>query len=84
MSKKVSPEIPEEEYGFVRGKVLASAIFLLTLMSERAVELQRDVFLCFIAYQKAFATVRHEDLLRMLANLEVDEKDLRVIKNLYY
>ena len=53
------------------------------MMSERACEMQRDVFLCFIDYQKAFTTVRHEELLRMLARLRVDEKDLRVIKNHY-
>ena len=53
-------------------------------MSERAVEIQRDSFLCFIDYQKAFNTVSHEQLLRMLVRLEVYEKDLIVIKNLYY
>ena len=53
-------------------------------MSERAIEMQKDVYLCFIEYEKAFDTVRHQEMLRMLAGLEVDEKDLRVIKNLYY
>ena len=81
---KIRPEIPEEQYGFVRGKGTTNAIFLLRMMSERAVEMQRDVFLCFIDYQKAFDTVRHEELLRMLERLGVDEKDLRLIKNLYY
>ena len=38
---------------------------------------QRDIFLCFIY------TVIHEELLGMLAGLGVDEKDLRVIKNLH-
>ena len=46
--------------------------------------MQRDVFLCFIDYQKAFDTVRHEEMMRMLARLEVDGKDLRLIRNMYY
>ena len=54
------------------------------MISEKAVEMQRDIFLCFIDYQKVFDTVRHGELLRMLARLGMDKKDLRVIKNLYY
>ena len=45
--------------------------------------MQRDVFLCFIDYQKAFDTVRHGEMLRMLASLEVDDRDIRMIKKLY-
>ena len=81
---KIRPEIPEEQYGFVKGKGTANAIFLLRMICERAIEMQRDVYLCFIDYQKAFDTVRHEEMMRMLARLEVDEKDIRVIRNLYY
>ena len=81
---KIRPEIPEEQYGFVKGKGTTNAIFLLRMICERAIEMQRDVFLCFIDYQKAFDTVRHEELMRMLAGLEIDSKDIRVIKNLYY
>ena len=80
----IRPEIPEEQYGFVKGKGTANAIFLLRMISERAVEMQRDVFLCFIDYQKAFDTVRHGEMLRMLARLGVDDRDIRVIRNLYY
>ena len=81
---KVRPEVSEEQYGFVKGKGTTNAIFLLRMICERAIEMQRDVFLCFIDYQKAFDTVRHEELMRMLAGLEIDSKDIRVIKNLYY
>ena len=51
---KIRPKIPEEQYGFVKGKGTANVIFLLRMISERAIEMQRDVFLCFIDYQKAF------------------------------
>ena len=46
--------------------------------------MQRDIFLCFMDYYKAFDTRRHEEFLRILARLRLDEKDLKVIKNLYY
>ena len=42
---KLRPEIPEDQYGFVNGKGTANAIFLLRMKSERAIEMQRDIFL---------------------------------------
>ena len=81
---KIRPEIAEEQYGFRKGKGTANAIFLLRMLSERAIEMQREVYLCFIDYEKAFDTVKHEEMLRMLSRLEVDERDVRLIRNLYY
>ena len=81
---KIRPEIAEEQYGFVKGKGTANAIFLLRMMTERAIEMQRDIFLCFIDYQKAFDTVKHGEMLSMLVRLGVDDRDVRLIKNLYY
>ena len=37
-----------------------------------------------IDYIKAFDKVRHEELFRMLAALDIDGKDLQVIRNLYW
>ena len=81
---KIRPEIAEEQYGFVKGKGTANAIFLLRIISERAIEMQRDIFLCFIDYQKAFDTVKHDEMLKMLVRLGLDDRDIRLIRNLYY
>ena len=81
---KIRPEISEEQYGFVKGKGTANAIFTLRMITERAIEMQRDVFLCFIDYEKAFDTVRHEEMLKMLADIQVDDHDIRLIRNVYY
>ena len=81
---KIRPEIAEEQYGFVKGKGTANAIFFLRMLCERAIEMQREVYLCFIDYEKEFDTVRHEELLKMLTRFGMDEKDVRLVKNLYY
>ena len=39
---------------------------------------------CFIDYAKAFDKVKHEDLFEFLQNLDIDGKDLRLIRNLYW
>ena len=55
----------------------------MRMLSERAVEMQKDVYLCFIDYEKAFDTVRHADMLEMLRRIGADSRDIRVIRNLY-
>ena len=40
--------------------------------------------LCFIDYRKAFDTARPEEFITMLQSLDIDGKDLRIIKNLYW
>ena len=40
--------------------------------------------MCFIDYTKAFDKVRHENLMFMLENIEVDGEDLRLVRNLYF
>jgi len=54
------------------------------MLSERAIEMQRNLFLCFIDYSKAFDNVKHEKLLEMLEDIQIDGKDLRIIRNLYW
>ena len=78
------PEILEEQCGFVKGKKTTNAVFFIRTLSETEVEMQMDLCLCFIDYEKAFETVRYQEKLMILARLRVDEKDLSSIKNLYY
>ena len=81
---KINFEISEEQYGFRKGKGTTNAIFNMRMISERAVEMQKVVYLCFIDYEKAFDTVRHAYMLEMLKRIGADSRDIRVIRNLYY
>ena len=84
LRNKIEWEIAEEQFGFMKGKGTCNAIFIIRMLGERALEMQKDLFMCFIDYQKAFDTVRHADLLKILNRLDIGKKDLRVIRNLYY
>ena len=46
--------------------------------------MQKDAYLCFIEFQKAFDTVRYNQLVDMLKEIGIDGKDLRVVTNLYW
>src|ERR1700730_16762891 len=64
-----------------------NAIFILRNVCERAIEVKRDLYLCFIDFNKAFYRVRHSRLLivlNMLQDLDLEGKDLRLVRNLYW
>ena len=84
MRKSLRPEISQLQFGFVPDKSTRNAIFNLSMLTERCIEMQKDLYLCFIDYSKAFDKVRLEKLFNILEHLDIDGKDLRVIRNLYW
>ena len=52
--------------------------------SEKAIKMQTDLYLNFIDYTKDFDKVQHEGVLRIMRNLDLDGKDIRIIQNLYW
>ncbi len=42
---RIKPEIGKEQFGFVEVSGARNAIFVLRMISERPVEMQRDVFI---------------------------------------
>ena len=84
MRKSVRPEISRTQFGFVPDKGTRNAIFTLSMLMERCIEVQQDLFICFIDYSKAFDKVKHDELFKILENLDIDGKDLRIIRNLYW
>ena len=81
---RVKPEIGAEQCGFVEGKGTTNAIYILRAIIERSLEVGQDLYFCFIDYTKAFDTVKHEEIMNMLQDINVDGKDLRIIRNLYW
>ena len=45
---------------------------------------QKDIYMCFIDYTKAFDRVQHDELLKMLMNLNIYGKDICLIWSLYW
>ena len=52
------------------------------MLIENALEIGKNIYLCFIDYEKAFDEVRHVELMRILKNIGIDGKDLRLIETL--
>ena len=78
---KIRPEIAQCQYGFMPDKGTRNAIFTLRMLSERSIQHQQNSYICFIDYKKAFDRVR---LFKILKDVGLDEKDQRIIYNLYH
>ena len=84
MRNKIKSEIAEEQYGFMTDKSTRNAIFILRMLIERTTEVKHDIYLCFLDYKKAFDKVKHDNLFKILEKLDIDGKDLRLVRNLYW
>ena len=77
-------EINDCQSGFIPGKGTREGIFNLRMIMERYLEKKKDVYMCFLDYQKAFDRVNHEKLINCLNSLGLDGKDVRLIASLYW
>lgn len=63
---------------------IINAIFCIATIIDRADEMQEDQYMYFVDYEKTFNTVRHEDLVEILKETNVDGKDIRMMACLYW
>lgn len=60
------------------------ALFCVQVLFQRCRDMNVDVYACFIDYRKAFDRVQHHKMVEILKDLGLDDKDLRIIVNLYW
>lgn len=77
-------QLGESQFGFRSGMGTREALFALNVLVQKCRDMQNDVILCFIDYEKAFDRVQHDILLQRLIDVGLDGKDIRIIKNLYW
>ena len=81
---KIDWEVSPTQSGFRRGMGTREGIFNLRTINERYLAKHKDVYICFIDYQKAFDRVKHEKLCEVLTAMNFDGKDVRIVANLYW
>ena len=83
-SAAIDREIGENQSGFRKGKGTREGTFNRRTINERYLEKQKDVYICFIDYEKAFDRVNHGTLIEKLKLAGMDGKDVRIIARLYW
>ena len=84
IKNKIDAYISDEQNGFRKGRGTRESIFNLRIMSERAIQMQKDVYVCFIDFEKAFDRVYHKKMINILEKVGIDDADIRIIENLYW
>ena len=71
--KYVNRELPDVQAGLRKGKGTRDQIANILWIMEKAREFQKNIYLCFIDYAKAFDCVDHNQLWKILKEPGVEE-----------
>ena len=74
----------ETQFGFKKGMGTREALFGMKILLQRCYDYQQEIHICFIDYEKAFDTVKHDPLITILREIGLDGKDIRIIQQLYW
>jgi hypothetical protein len=80
---KVQDVISRSQFGFRRGCGTRDAIGVLRMLCERSMEFGKDVYVCFVDFEKAFDRVNWTKMMKILEDLRIDWRDRRMIMELY-
>ena len=68
---------------FRKGRVTRDQIVSIHWIIEKARELQKNIYFCFIDYAKAFDCVDHKKLWKFLKNMKILDDLICLLRNLY-
>ena len=72
----IEQEISEEQNGFMTGKGTREGLFNIRIIAERCLDLEIDLYVCFVDYEKAFDRVDHVILIESLNKTEMCAKEI--------
>ena len=82
--RRIKEAISDVQFGYKSGKRTRNAVLCLRMIMEKAKEKQKDLYICFIDYVKAFGRVKHQELIKVLEQIGIDEKNIIIIAKLYW
>jgi len=80
---KIEDALGEGQFGFRRGKGMRDAIGMITIIAERTLEIDEELCVCFIDWQKAFDCVNWTKLMQILKRTGIYWRERRLISKLY-
>ena len=79
----VNQEFSHVQAGFRKRRGTRDQIDNIHRITEKAREFQRNIYLCFIDYAKAFDRVDHNKLWKVLKDMGIPEHLTCLLRNLY-
>ena len=75
--------LPEEQFGFQKGKRTSDSIFVLHTLAKRQRFLKKKLYCCFVDLRKAFDSISHHLLWSKLKALNLDPQILKLLQSYY-
>ena len=79
----VNQEHPDVQVGFRNGRGTRDQVANILRVIEKAREFQKNIYLCFINYAKAFDCVDHDKLWNALREMGIPDYLTCLLRNLY-
>ena len=83
LQQYVNYELPDVQAGFRKGRGTRDQIANIRWITEKAREFQKNIYFCFIDYAKAFDTVDHNKLWKILKEMGIPDHLTCLLRNLY-
>ena len=76
-------ELPDVQAGFRKGRGTRDQIVNICWIIEKAREFQKNIYFCFIDYDKAFDCVGHNKIWKILQEMGIPDYLTCLLRNLY-
>ena len=83
LQQYVNHELPDVQAGFRIGRGTRDQIANICWIIEKAREFQQNIYFCFIDYAKAFDSVDHKKLWKILKEMGIPDHLTCLLRNLY-
>ena len=83
LQQYVNRELPDVQAGFRKGRRTRDQIANICWIIEKAREIRKHIYFCFIDYTKAFDSVDHNKLWKILKEMGILDHLTCLLKNMY-
>ena len=83
LQQYMNSELPDVQTGFRKARVTRDQIAIIRWIIEKAGEYQKNIYFCFIDYPKAFDSVDHNKLWKILQEKGMPDYLTHLLRNLY-
>ena len=83
LQQYMNGELPDVQVGIRKGRGTRDQIAHICWIIEKAREFQKNIYFCFIDYAKAFDSVNHSKLWKILKEMGIPDHLTCLLRNLY-
>ena len=83
LQQYMNHELPDVQAGFRKGRGTRDQIANICWIIEKARKVQKNIYFCFIDYAKAFDSVDHNKLWKILKEMGIPDHLTCLLRNLY-